>query len=175
MNETRHEDLIHDWNDPAPKTREILFDDETLRDGLQSPSVRDPELDEKLRLVHLMEDLGIDTADIGLPGASARAREHILALAKEMAGMRITPNVACRTLVSDIAPTVEVAQASGAPEVRTVSRVRPGTTSAAGRTSTRTGSALQMRSSAAAFAASTAALTRASSRPRSGNHIAAPG
>ena len=109
------QDLIYDWNLPLPEPAPIQFDDETLRDGIQSPSARDPELDEKLELIHLMEALGIQTADVGLPGASQRAREHILTLAKEMSGMRITPNVACRTLVSDIAPVVDIVQASGAP------------------------------------------------------------
>lgn len=111
---SENRDLIFDWN-AIPPVGEIQFDDETLRDGIQSPSARDPELDEKLRLIHLMEDLGIHTADVGLPGASQRAREHILTLAKEMTGMRITPNVACRTLVSDIAPVVDIVQATGAP------------------------------------------------------------
>jgi 2-isopropylmalate synthase len=101
MSDIRHEELIHDWNEPLADAR-VEFDDETLRDGLQSPSVRDPELEEKVRLVHLMDELGIDTADI-------------LTLAREMTKLRITPNVACRTLVSDIAPTVEIAQATGAP------------------------------------------------------------
>ena len=64
------EDLIYDWNHvqrpPAPKGP-IQFDDETLRDGLQSPSVKDPDLDQKIELIHLMDKLGIDTADVGLP------------------------------------------------------------------------------------------------------------
>lgn len=111
-----HSDLIFDWNDERPgQFTGIQFDDETLRDGLQSPSAKDPSLDTKIRLVRLMNDLGIDTADVGLPGASAKAREHILALCREMQSLTITPNVACRTLVSDIAPAVEVAQAVGAP------------------------------------------------------------
>jgi 2-isopropylmalate synthase len=112
------EALIYDWNlagKAPPRRAEIQFDDETLRDGLQSPSARDPELDVKLRLIHLMDRLGIQTADVGLPGAGPRAREHILALVREMAGLRIRANVACRTLVSDIAPAVEVAQATGQP------------------------------------------------------------
>jgi len=111
----QHDDLIHDWNDPAQRFERLQFDDETLRDGLQSPSVRDPELDEKLELIHLMDKLGIDTADVGLPGASARAREHIKTLCEEMKSLTITPNVACRTLVSDIKPAVEMAQETGAP------------------------------------------------------------
>jgi len=71
------ETLIYDWNTSGraalkPASR-IQFDDETLRDGLQSPSARDPEIGDKLALVHLMDKLGLDTADVGLPGAGARA------------------------------------------------------------------------------------------------------
>jgi 2-isopropylmalate synthase len=110
------ETLIHDWNaDPAPRGRRVQLDDETLRDGLQSPSAHDPDLEQKIRLVRLMDELGIDTADVGLPVAGARAREHITTLVREMQGLRITPNVACRTLVSDIRPVVEVVQATGSP------------------------------------------------------------
>ena len=95
MTDLRNEDLIYDWNEDAllPK-RPIQFDDETLRDGLQCPSVQDPDLDQKIRLVHLMDDLGIDTADVGLPGASARARERIATLVRETKDLNITTNVA---------------------------------------------------------------------------------
>ncbi len=113
------EALIYDWNTagqaatkPAGK---IQFDDETLRDGLQSPSARDPEIADKLELIRLMNKLGLDTADVGLPGAGARAREHITTLVKEMAHLRIKANVACRTVISDIAPVVDVVQATGQP------------------------------------------------------------
>ncbi len=114
------EDLIYDWNveeghflPGAP----IGFDDETLRDGLQSPSVKDPSLDEKIALLHLMSELGIDTADLGLPGAGGRPREEILVLAKEIAdqGLKTQANVACRTVVSDIEPVVEISQKAGIP------------------------------------------------------------
>jgi 2-isopropylmalate synthase len=110
-------DLIYDWNTVSARAveRGVQFDDETLRDGLQSPSVRDPNLDQKLELVRLMDELGIDTADVGLPGAGARAREHISVLCREMASLRITPNVACRTLVGDIAPVVDLVQETGRP------------------------------------------------------------
>jgi len=111
--------LIYDWNhvpgEPAGRARTPMFVDETLRDGLQSPSVRDPDLDEKVRLVRLMDKLGIHAADVGLPGAGARAREHIATLCREMAGLSIRPNVACRTLISDIAPVVDLAQELGTP------------------------------------------------------------
>jgi 2-isopropylmalate synthase len=106
-------ELIHDWNVPERRASRIQFDDETLRDGLQSPSARDPELDQKLALIHLMDELGIDTADVGLPGAGARAREHITTLVRAMDELEITPNVACRTLVSDIRPVVDVVQETG--------------------------------------------------------------
>ncbi len=78
MTELETKDLIYDWNvanAPDPLAgKKVLLDDETLRDGLQSPSVRDPELEKKIELVHLMDKLGISTADIGLPGAGERAR-----------------------------------------------------------------------------------------------------
>ncbi len=115
MTQDRPSDLIHDWNQDAAPSFQVQLDDETLRDGLQSPSARDPELDEKLELVQLMDGLGIHTANVGLPGASPKAREHILALCRAMADLNITPNVACRTLVSDIAPAAEVAQEVGSP------------------------------------------------------------
>jgi 2-isopropylmalate synthase len=108
--------LIYDWNQPDLRASGgIQFDDETLRDGLQSPSVKDPTLDQKIELVHLMDDLGIHTANVGLPGAGTRAREHILALAREMKSLSIRPNVACRTVVSDIAPVADMVQATGVP------------------------------------------------------------
>ena len=113
------EALIYDWNTAgeAPKkpAGAIQFDDETLRDGLQSPSARDPELGDKIALVRLMDQLGIQTANVGLPGAGARAREHITALVREMAGLKIKANVACRTVITDIAPVVDVVQATGQP------------------------------------------------------------
>lgn len=116
MTDVAREDLIHDWNAPYPTVEaKVQFDDETLRDGLQSPSVRDPELDQKIELIHLMDDLGIDTADVGLPGAGERARHHITTLVKEMADLNITPNVACRTVISDIAPVIDVVQETGVP------------------------------------------------------------
>ena len=111
--------LIYDWNragaDASSPPGRIQFDDETLRDGLQSPSARDPRIDDKLELIRLMDCLGLDTADVGLPGAGARAREHIVTLVREMANLRIRANVACRTVISDIAPVVDVVQATGQP------------------------------------------------------------
>jgi isopropylmalate/homocitrate/citramalate synthase len=117
---TRIADLIHDWNTgdgtfrPA---RKLQFDDETLRDGLQSPGVSDPSLADKLDLLERMDRLGIDTANLGLPGAGGRPREDILALAQHIGKrrLRIGANVACRTVVSDIEPVVEMTQRAGIP------------------------------------------------------------
>ena len=100
------EGLIYDWNRDGRAARAdyraVELDDETLRDGLQGPSVRDPPLEVKIRLLQLMDELGIDSADIGLPGASPQARSSIIALAKETKRLRITPNVAVRTHLADI-------------------------------------------------------------------------
>ncbi len=114
-------DLIYDWNTvepslPAPG-RKISFDDETLRDGLQSPSVCEPPVEKKLRLLHLMNDLGIDTADIGLPGAGGTHAEGVERLAREIAEQRlkIRPNCAARTHRNDITPIAEISQRAGIP------------------------------------------------------------
>lgn len=117
---TSIDELIYDWNEEGGRPHpghELQFDDETLRDGLQSPSVQDPSLDEKIRLLHLMDKLGIHTADLGLPGAGGRPKEDIALLAKEIAdsGLSIAANVACRTVVSDIEPVVELSQRAGIP------------------------------------------------------------
>ena len=114
MTELRTEELIHDWN-VNPPAEPVMFDDETLRDGLQSPSVKDPELEQKIELVRLMDELGIHTADVGLPGASERARDHIKVLCGEMEQLSITPNVACRTVLSDIEPVADLVQEMGTP------------------------------------------------------------
>ncbi|TMB76874.1 MAG: 2-isopropylmalate synthase [Chloroflexi bacterium] len=110
--------LIYDWNRDgrAAKAdyRSVELDDETLRDGLQGPSVRNPPTEIKKRLLHLMDELGIDSADIGLPGASERARTEIVALAKETTTLkRLRPNMALRTHPADVKGGIEAAQQSG--------------------------------------------------------------
>src|SRR5689334_12266608 len=111
--------LVHDWNKvghPEPLTsKRVYLNDETLRDGLQSPTVSDPCIDDKVHLLHLMEDLGIDMLDIGLPGAGPRAYADVLALASEISKQRlkIRPNCAARTTIKDIEPIVEISQKTG--------------------------------------------------------------
>src|SRR5579864_2729749 len=96
---------------------QVLLNDESLRDGLQSPSVRDPSIADKVRILHLMEGLGINMLDLGLPGAGPRACEHVEALAREIANARlkIKPNCAARTHQNDIRPIAEISQRVGLP------------------------------------------------------------
>jgi 2-isopropylmalate synthase len=92
-----------------------MLDDETLRDGLQSPSAVDPPTDAKLKILHLMDRLGIETADVGLPGAGPRQREAVQRLCREIdeQRLRIRPNCAGRTLMADIQPMAEISQKTG--------------------------------------------------------------
>ncbi len=112
-------DLIYDWNNmPGPESKPggpVLLNDESLRDGLQSPSVRDPSVPEKIEILHLMEALGINSLDIGLPGAGPRAVEHATALAREIVHhkMKIKANCAARTHENDIRPIAEITQKTG--------------------------------------------------------------
>src|SRR5579884_4429007 len=116
MDET---DLIYDWNVQgerrAPHRRDVELDDETLRDGLQSPSVRSPSIDEKIRILHYLAELGVQAANIGLPGAGPQVKADVLTLAREIrdAGLRIFPNCAARTLKVDIDPIVEASLTAG--------------------------------------------------------------
>jgi 2-isopropylmalate synthase len=110
--------LIYDWNQTSrPRPPIVLLDDETLRDGLQSPSVRCPTIDEKLQILHAIDRLGIETADIGLPGAGPHVLRDVERLANEIAGqrMRLAANCAARTLIPDIRPIAEVSQRAGIP------------------------------------------------------------
>jgi 2-isopropylmalate synthase len=111
--------LIYDWNTAGgfsfPSGRKVTLDEETLRDGLQNPSVHDPSIAEKIEILHLMEALGIEMVNIGLPGAGPRAYAGTEALAKEIAGARlkIRPNCAARTLEEDIRPIADISQQAG--------------------------------------------------------------
>ena len=111
--------LIFDWNTVGGfdlfLNRRVMLDDETLRDGLQNPSVHDPSIGEKIEILHLMEALGIDTVNIGLPGAGPRALADTEALAREIVRgkLKIRPNCAARTVENDIRPIAEVSQRAG--------------------------------------------------------------
>src|SRR6202166_1576088 len=119
LTDMKASELIYDWNralTPALlPTGPVLLNDETLRDGLQSPSVRDPSIQEKIEILHLMEELGINSLDLGLPGAGPRAVDHVEALAREIVGkrMKIRANCAARTHENDIRPIAEIVQSTG--------------------------------------------------------------
>jgi 2-isopropylmalate synthase len=113
--------LVYDWNSldgfRFRRKPDLELNDETLRDGLQSPSVRDPELAQKIRLLHLMEELGIASVDIGLPGAGVHAVEHIEALVREIVRdkMRIRPNCAVRTVIAEVEALARISDRVGVP------------------------------------------------------------
>jgi len=114
-------ELIYDWNQLYPQSLRppgpVLLNDETLRDGLQSPSVRDPSIEQKIEILHLMEAIGINSLDLGLPGAGPRAVEHVTALATEIVHhkLMIQANCAARTHENDIRPIAEIVQKTGLP------------------------------------------------------------
>ncbi len=113
------EQLIYDWNVAGEKAarppRKIEFDDETLRDGLQSPSVTDPSIDDKLRILHFMNSVGIDNADIGLPGAGPHVQKTVERLAREIVENKLSvyPSAAGRTHENDIKPIIEISNRVG--------------------------------------------------------------
>jgi 2-isopropylmalate synthase len=112
-------ELIYDWNVQGerrtPVRRDVELDDETLRDGLQSPSVRSPSIGDKIRILHFMSELGIQAANLGLPGAGAQVKQDTIELAREIRETRlhISPNCAARTLKVDIDPIVEASEVAG--------------------------------------------------------------
>ena len=111
--------LIYDWNEASgPQlrvTKQPLLNDETLRDGLQSPSVIDPSVGKKIEILHLLEEVGVNSLNLGLPGAGPRAKADVMELAREIVSckMHIRANCAARTLESDIRPIAEVTEATG--------------------------------------------------------------
>lgn len=124
MTETREEgnaELIYDWNEVGRRGRlipkNVTFFDETLRDGLQNPSVADPNIESKLKLLHLMAKIGIHVADIGLPGSSQKAFDDVLRMCREITENKLPIGVACagRTIEADITPMIEISQRAGIP------------------------------------------------------------
>jgi 2-isopropylmalate synthase len=117
----KHSNLVYDWNNVPEATfrpaGRVLLNDESLRDGLQSPSVKDPSIEEKIKILHLMEALGINSLDLGLPGAGPRAYADVEQLAREIvtAKLKIRANCAARTHQNDIRPIAEISQRVGLP------------------------------------------------------------
>src|SRR5580692_5349687 len=112
-------ELIYDWNQNHPPGQKpqgpVQLNDESLRDGLQSPSVRDPSIPEKIEILHLMDALGINSLDLGLPGAGPRAVADVERLAREIVDSRLSihANCAARTHENDIRPIAEISQRTG--------------------------------------------------------------
>ncbi len=113
--------LVYDWaeygSEQPEQPRTAMLDDETLRDGLQSPSVIDPPTDIKVKILHLINSFGIETADVGLPGAGPRQREAVETLCREIADAKLSikANCAARTMTVDIQPIADVVQKTGVP------------------------------------------------------------
>ncbi len=120
-NRPAESELIYDWNlargSARPRFLPIELDDESLRDGLQSPSVRTPPIEKKLEILHLMDALGVDVADVGLPGAGPHVVRDVSRIIEEISSqkMRLQPTCAARTIASDILPIVEISQKYGVP------------------------------------------------------------
>jgi len=119
MSLSDHE-LIYDWNSvekvaPLSPKKRIQFLDETLRDGIQSPSVTDPTIEDKLELVRLANDLGIDTMDIGLPGAGKRAVDDVTTIARFIKDNKLKVKASCaaRTVLNDVQAVIDISQAVG--------------------------------------------------------------
>lgn len=112
-------ELTFDWNraDQERPTPAPALLDETLRDGLQSPSARNPSADEKVEILHLMEACGIEHVDLGLPGAGGREAADVARLAREIRDqrLRLQPNCAARTRLEDVQAVLEVVQRTGQP------------------------------------------------------------
>src|SRR5215208_5516293 len=113
-------DLIYDWNSvekvaPLSPRKRVQFLDETLRDGIQSPSVTDPSIEHKLQLVELANELGIETMDIGLPGAGRRAIEDVTTIAQHIrdAKLKVKASCAARTHQNDVQAIIDISQAVG--------------------------------------------------------------
>lgn len=120
--EPRAAELVYDWNRRNRRgplsplvDRKVTFFDETLRDGIQSPSVRDPSLEEKQEILRLTASLGIDAVDLGLPGAGARAVADVTALIDFAEREKLGIEYACaaRTHEKDINAVADIADATG--------------------------------------------------------------
>ena len=117
----RDDDVIYDWNTEgdtvSPALRRVEFVDETLRDGIQCPSVTDPPIEAKHRILRLLDAVGVDHVDIGLPGAGPRAVADVTVLAEQIRdeGLGIRAQCAARTHPNDIRPIIEVSQKVGIP------------------------------------------------------------
>ncbi len=109
----------YDWNPPelALKllTHPFELHDETLLDGLQSASVRQPDLVGKLEILHAIARLQVRSASLGFPGAGPRVAADVLRLVEEVVEQHldIVPICAARTVPTDVEPILTVADRTG--------------------------------------------------------------
>jgi 2-isopropylmalate synthase len=108
----------YDWNrqtGAVTRTVPLTVQDETMRDGIQSPSATDPSIEDKIDLLHRMAAVGIDVVNIGLPAASQRNRDDVLTLCREIVSSKLplVPAAAARTVISDVTAIIDASQAAG--------------------------------------------------------------
>lgn len=114
-------ELVYDWNTQgdrvSPPLRAVHYHDETLRDGIQCPSVKDPSLDDKLRILRLLDQVGVHTADVGLPGAGERAVHDVTVMAELVRDEKLNIKLTCagRTHPRDIEPILNISAKTGVP------------------------------------------------------------
>lgn len=119
--EPREADVVYDWNRMgdtlSPPMRRVKFVDETLRDGIQCPSVTDPGIEDKKQIVRLLAAVGVDHVDVGLPGAGPRAVADVQVLTELIRDEKlpILPQCAARTHANDIRPVIEISERTGVP------------------------------------------------------------
>lgn len=114
------ENIIFDWNQGnrhSPPLKRVELFDETLRDGIQCPSITDPPIEKKLEILRLLDSIGVDEADIALPGAGKRAIEDCTTMVEMIRdeGLSIRPAAAARTHPNDIKPIIEISEKTGVP------------------------------------------------------------
>jgi 2-isopropylmalate synthase len=113
--------MLFNWNsvpaDPEPQagSPKGSFFDETLRDGIQAPTITAPSLEQKVQIVDHMMAAGIRSADLGFPSSGPVAARECLELARYVAarGHPMSVAYAGRTHPSDIRPICEIAQRAG--------------------------------------------------------------
>lgn len=113
-------DIVYDWNVEGNALfgmRAVEIHDETLRDGIQCPSVTDPPIEVKKQAIRLMAQLGVHSVNVGLPGAGQRAVDDSTVLVEMVRDERLPINVGCaaRTHPNDIRPIIEISQKTGVP------------------------------------------------------------
>lgn len=108
--------LLYQWEQPVGG-KTVLVDDETLRDGLQDPSCRQPSCEAKKEYLHLIAELGVQAVDLGMPAASPQVEQEVEALLREIAtwSLGLAANCAVRTLERDVLTCAAISHRVGFP------------------------------------------------------------